>query len=142
MSKTKAFWLTFLMSILLFLVTCWSAAFTDTTPYWVESMGYFILTYLCIDGFGKKIPQLSTWTIWCGVLLGILVVQIPIRVIDFWGSMGSIMIEVGCIISSILAVICHSDRKPFSFILSYVIISLFNSFVAEMWNNYAMNFLR
>ncbi len=41
LTRTGAYWLSFLFSILLFLIVCWSAVFQDTTAYWVESIGYF-----------------------------------------------------------------------------------------------------
>lgn len=135
-TKAKAFWATCLLSLLLFLATCWSAALKDTTPYWIESIGYFILTYVCINEFSKKIPDLNPWKIAFAAIIGQIVVQLPMRGLDFYGCIGSLLIVVSCVIATLLAVICYKDRRPYSFILSYVILSLFNSVVAHMWNEY------
>ena len=138
MTKTGAFWLSCLFSVVLFLITCWSAAFQDTTPYWIESLGFFLLTYLCVDGFSKRIPGLNPWMIGLAVILGQLIIQGPIRATDFMGSVGSLMIVVSCIIAILLAVFCYKDKRPYAFIISYVVISLFNSFAADWWSDYVL----
>ena len=136
MTKTKAFLAVCLLSVLLFMVTCWSAILQDTTPYWIESIGFFILCYLCIDGFTKKIKELSPWTIGFAVILGLLIIHISMQIMDFSGSLGSLMIFVSAIIATLLAVICYINKKPYSFVVAYVIIALINSVVANIWNDY------
>ncbi len=139
LTKTGAFWLSSLLSLLLFLATCWSAVFHDATPYWVESIGFFLLTYVCIDVFSKRLADINPWMIGLAVIVGQLIIQIPVRAIDFMGSLGSVMILVSCIIATLLAVFCYKDKKPYTFILSYVVMSLFNIFVADMWQNYVLS---
>lgn len=136
LTKTGAFWLSLLFSILLFMITCWSAAFQDSTAYWVESLGFFMLTYICIDEFSKRLTDINPWMIGLAIILGQLIFQIPVRAVDFWGSYGSLMIAISCIIAIILAVFCYRDKKPYIFILSYIIMCLFNSCVADMWSKY------
>lgn len=136
LTKTGAFWLSFLFSILLFMITCWSAAFQDSTAYWVESLGFFMLTYICINEFSKRLTDVNPWMIGLAIILGQLIFQILVRAVDFWGSYGSLMIVISCIIAIILAVFCYKDKKPYTFILSYIIMTLFNSCVADMWSKY------
>lgn len=136
MTKAGAYGLSFIFSILLFLITFWSAAFQDATPYWIEGIGYFLLTYVCIDEFTKRLPEINVWMVGLAVILGQLVFQTAIRASDFMGSLGSVMIVVSCLIATVLAVFCYKDKKPYTFILSYIIISLFNSFVADAWRDY------
>lgn len=136
LTKTGAFWLSFLFSILLFMITCWSAAFQDSTAYWVESLGFFMLTYICIDEFSKRLTDINPWMTGLAIILGLLIFQIPVRAVDFWGSYGSLMIAISCIIAIILAVFCYKDKKPYIFILSYIFMCLFNSCVADMWSKY------
>lgn len=138
LTKTGAYWLSFLFSILLFLIVCWSAAFQDATAYWVESLGYFLLTYICIYEFSKRKCDVNPWMIGFAVILGQMVFQIPIRAVDFWGAYGSLMIAVSCILATILAVFCYKDKRPYTFILSYVVMSLFNSCMADMWSKYVL----
>lgn len=136
LTKGRAFWLSCLFSIFLFVATCWSAAFHGFAPYWVESVGFFLLTYLCIDEFSKRIPDLNAWKIGLAVILGQLIVHVPIHVIDFAGTMGSFMVAISCIIAIVLAVFCYIDKKPYTFILSYIVIVLYNTCVADMWHSY------
>lgn len=141
-SKAKAFSLTIVFSISLLFITFWSNAFQNSTAYWVQSLGYFLLTYLSIDGFSKRIADINPWSIGIAVILGQLAIQIPARILDFWGCYGSLMIAISCIISTILAVFCYMDKKSYTFILSYIVLTLFNSFVSDMWSEYvlAMNY--
>ncbi len=136
LTKAKAFWITCALSILLFMITCWSAAFGNSAPYWAESSGFFILTYLCIDGFSKRIQNLNPWSIGFAAILGQLLLHVPMRATDFYGSLGSLMIVVSCFIAILLAVICWKDKRPSTFILSYIVWAMFNCFVPEMWNDY------
>lgn len=134
-----AFWLTCLFSIVLFLITCWSAVFQDSTPYWVESIGFFLLTYICISEFSKRIPEINAWSIGFAVILGQLIIQTAVRCLDFTGSLGSLMIAVSTVLAAILAVFCYKDKKPYTFILSYIVLSFFNIFVADMWHNFIIS---
>lgn len=136
LTKAKAFWITCLLSVLLFMVTCWSAAFGKSAPYWAESSGFFLLTYLCIDEFSKRIQNINPWSIGFAAILGQLLLHIPMRATDFSGSMGSLMIVVSCFIAILLAVICWKDKRSYSFILSYIVWALFNCFVPQMWSEY------
>lgn len=139
LTKTKAFWITCVFSVLLFMITCWSAAFGNSAPYWVESSGFFLLTYLCIDEFSKRIQNLNPWSIGFAAILGQLLLHVPMRATDFYGSLGSLMVVVSCIIAILLAVICWKDKRPYSFILSYIVWALFNCFVPEMWSGYVLS---
>ena len=136
LTKSSAFGLSFLFSILVFLITCWSAAFHGVTPYWIESLGFFLLTYICIDEFSKRILDLNPWMIGFAIILGQIVFQGAVRATDFRASLGSLMIVVSCIIAIILAVFCYKDNRPYTFILSYVVLAFFNTFVTEMWSDY------
>ncbi len=142
LTKAGAFGLSCLFSILLFMIVCWSAAFHDTTPYWIESIGFFLLTYICIDRFSKRITGINPWMIGLAVILGQLIFHIPARATDFSGSLGSLMIVVSCIIAIILAVFCYTQKRAYAFVISYIVISLFNSFVAEAWSDYVLGLMR
>lgn len=136
LTKAKAFWITCLLSTLLFMVTCWSAAFGYSAPYWAESGSFFLLTYFCIDELSKRIQNINPWAIGFAAILGQLLIHVPMRATDFYGSLGSLMIVVSCFIAILLAVICWKDKRPSTFILSYIVWAMFNCFVPEMWNDY------
>ena len=136
LTNAKAFWLTTLFSLLFFMITCWSMVFQDTTPYWIQSIGYFMLTYICLDEFSKKLPDLNAWMIGFASLLGLMIIEAPVRIYDFPSTYGSLMIGVSCVVAILLAVICFKDKRSYSFILAFIILVLFNSVVADMWHNY------
>lgn len=139
LTKTTAFWLTVALSLLLFAATCWSAIFQISAPYWTESIGYFLLTYLCIQEFSKKVADLNPWMIGLAAALGQLLIQVPMRIIDFRGCFGSLMVVVSCFIAIVLAVVCYKDRRPYSFILSYIILTMFNCIMPGMWDSYVLS---
>ena len=51
------------------------------------------------------------------------------------------MIVVSCVIAILLAVICFKDRRPHSFVLAYVVMTLFNTCVAHMWDGYVLGIM-
>lgn len=136
LTKTKAFLLACIFSLLLFLIVCWSAAFQDTTPYWVESIGYFLFTYICLMKFTEKVSDINSWMVAFAIILGRIILEVPLRIIDWHGTFGSFMITVGCVVAILLAVVCFKDKRIYSFILSYVILALFNSAIADLWHQY------
>ena len=139
MTTKKAFWITAIFSVILFLILCWSTQIGPvTTPYWVETLGYFIFTYFCLAKFSEKVPSLNIWAIACAAILGRIFLEIPVRIIDFSGSLCSILITVSCIISILLASVCFKYRTIYSFIISCIILSIFNSVIAIMWEQYAL----
>lgn len=135
-TNTKAFWATCLLSLLMFLITCWSAIYQDTTPYWIQSTGYFMLTYICLYEFNKKIQDLNIYMIGLAVIIGRIILQVIAMCTDFSGCLGSMMIAISCIIATLLALVCYKSKQSYSFILSYVILSLFNSAIAGLWTNF------
>ncbi|MCH5221776.1 MAG: hypothetical protein J1F05_05530 [Muribaculaceae bacterium] len=135
-SKTTAFWIAFGLSILLFVITCWSAIYTDTTPYWVESLGFFILSYICFQEFAKRIADISPWFIGAAIILGQILLHIAIRISDFYASFGSLMIVASTIVAVLLAIFCYKKQRPYAFVVSYIVISLFNSVGADLWRKF------
>lgn len=139
MASSKVFWICGGLSLALFLITCWSAIYADTTPYWVESIGYFILTFYCMELFKGEKTDISTWLVVSAVIIGRIIIEIPMRIMDWNGCLGSFMVIAACVIAILLSAYCFNTKKPFAFILSYVILSLFNSIVAEYWTGFVLN---
>lgn len=123
-SAVKVFCIVCGLSLALFLVTCWSAIYPDSTPYWVESVGYFMLTYFCLDTCRKRKPDVSVWSVISALIFGRILIEIPIRIYDWYGCEGSVMITVSCIIAILMSAYCHKLKKPFAFILSYLLVEL------------------
>lgn len=138
-SAVKVFCIVCGLSLALFLVTCWSAIYPDSTPYWVESVGYFMLTYFCLDICRKRTPDIPMWSVISALIFGRILIEIPIRIYDWDGCKGSVMITASCIIAILMSAYCHKLKKPFAFILSYLILALFNSVVADSWSRYVLD---
>lgn len=49
------------------------------------------------------------------------------------------MVVVSCFIAIVLAVVCYKDRRPYSFILSYIILTMFNCIMPGMWDSYVLS---
>ena len=139
LTKTSAFVITIVLSVALFFATFWANAYQGSTPYWVESIGYFMLTYICIFEFSKKVDGLNPWFIGLAVIIGVLLIFLPGIIMYFREILGSVLIAIGNIIAILLAVICYKDRRVYSFILSYVILVLFNSVVSHTWNTFILS---
>lgn len=135
MTKAKAYGLCVLAGLGLFLITCWSAIFPDSTAYWVESLGFFLLTYLLLEKL-QNYDGLKVWSIALSIMAGRLLIEIPIRIFDFYGTLGSMMIAVSCILAIILGTICYKIKDSYTFILSYIVLVLFNTAVVDFWSKF------
>lgn len=52
------------------------------------------ITYFCIDEFSKRIQNINPWAIGFAAILGQLLIHVPMRATDFYGSLGSLMIVI------------------------------------------------
>lgn len=135
MTKAKVYGLSALAGLGLFLITCWSAIFPDSTAYWVESLGFFLLTYLLLEKL-QNYDGLKVWSIALSIMAGRLLIEIPIRIFDFYGTLGSMLITVSCILAIILGTICYKIKGSYTFILSYIVLVLFNTAVVDFWEKF------
>lgn len=135
MKKSKCFLLTVLFSILTLLVTCWSAYdWRSHAVYWVVSLGYFLMTYVCLEKFSKKVANLNPWMIVTAVIVGLLIMHVPRYIYSpFHSVSGYLMVIASSLIATALAGFCFETKKTFAFVVSYIIFCLFNMLMPDFW---------
>ena len=132
MKKTKLF-IAFLLSMLTFLLTFWTAGYTLYAAAWTESICFFVLTFLLLQKYAK--PNTFGWPIVTAVILGRILLELPIRIIEFRATLFSLFIPITVISSIVLAAVYFRERRPVVLILSAIIMVLLNTVVHEDWIN-------
>lgn len=129
----KKLLLLFFCSILLFLITCWSAALSGYAAGFTESICYFALTYYALLKFSEMGMNDKNTIVILTIILGRIILEIPVRFMDFRGSLASLGITVVVLTSILLALLCFREKRISVFILSTIIIVLLNTFGLYTW---------
>ena len=69
------------------------------------------------------------------IMLGLIILQLPIRIYDFSGSVISMMVLINTLLSIMFTALCYYKRKVYLYAISVVIIVLQNTLVHEAWLN-------
>ena len=76
---------------------------------------------------------MSLFGVLMAIIGGILLLELPLRISDFRGTYISLMEPIIAIISAILGIICYKERNWMVYVLSSVVLILFNSLVQHAW---------
>ena len=125
--------ISFLVSLLTFLLCCWTASYSLYAAGWAESICYFIVTYLLLNKYAKSntygIPYLIA------ILLGRIILEFPLRISEFRATLFSLFIPIVVCVSIMLAALYFREKRPAVIILSCIIIILLNTIAHEDWIN-------
>jgi hypothetical protein len=127
----KKLFITFIASVLLFLLTCWSATYTIYAAGWVETISFFALTYFLLEKYNKPGTFGTPYVI--AIILGRIVLELPVRISDFSGSFFSMFVPIIVVASILLGALCNKEKQTTVYILSLIIIILLNTAVHEKW---------
>lgn len=131
MTKFKSFIAITVLSLLCFLATCWLGGISFYLEAAVQSVLFFFLAWMCLNiKWGKTI---SVYTLLAAIVLGRIIVELPIRIMDWNDSMVSLMIPIICISSTILGAVSYKEKRLSVYMLSAIIIVLLNTFVQMEW---------
>ena len=131
--KKSSFLIAFLLSMLTFLLTFWTAGYTLYAAAWAESICFFVLTFLLLQKYAK--PDTFGLPIVAAVILGRILLELPIRITEFRATLFSLFIPIAVICSIILAAVYFRERRPVVLILSVIIMVLLNTVVHDDWIN-------
>ena len=112
-----------------FLTVCWSAAraFSYGECIWIETTAF---QWLAMYMANKHQNELSVGSIALSLCIGRIALELPIRLLAFDSSVGTIPITLSCITAIILGCICV--KKNFQ--VSTVIASLIALFAVNTFN--------
>lgn len=129
--EKKCLLIPFFGSLLVFLLTCWTAAFRGPSAEWAESVSFFLFTYCMLERYAKKdtdgIPVVLM------IMLGRIILEIPIRIDYFSGTIGSLFVTIVVLIAIVLSMSYWYKKKLYILILSLVIMMLLNTFGHDLW---------
>ena len=121
----------FFLSMLTLLFTFWTAKYTVYAEGWAQSIAYFALTFMLLNKYESSssygIPTVIS------IILGRIILEIPIRIMDFSGSVFSMFVPIVALVSIILGALYFKERKNLVLILEIIIIILLNTVAHEAW---------
>lgn len=131
--KRSSLLIAFLLSMLTFLLTFWTAGYSLYAAAWAESICFFVLTFLLLQQYAQ--PSTFGWPIVVAIILGRILLELPIRITEFRETLFSMFIVLVVIASIILASLYYRERRPAILVLSTIILVLLNTIVHESWLN-------
>ena len=128
--------LVFLISVVLYFCICWVRA---TRSFYLTSytftLCYFALTYACLEKL-KFQDKMNSIYVCIAIILGFTLIELPIRIIDFSGTIESLIITLFAAISVLLSLICWIEKRFVTAFLSLAIIVLLNTCALARWLEY------
>lgn len=113
-----------LLSLCLFLIVCWTLGISGVTCIWIESISFFAFSFFAHN---KHKEKLSSTFIAISIVLGRILLEVPVRLFDFYGSLCSLWITFSCVTAIILGCLCdRSNNKIAHIAVSLVIIYILN----------------
>lgn len=123
------------LSVLLLLIVCWTAGISAYICAWVETICYAILTLLLLKRYSQKDLK-KTCIITSAIIIGHIILQLPVRIYDFYGCLWSLLTMINTIISIILTTLCYHKRKIYLYVLSVVTMIILNTVAHDAWIDY------
>ncbi len=122
----KVYLLLCLKATALFLLTCWSASFSNGEAVWMETIAFY---FLAIYEVYKNRAVMSVANIAVALIFGRILLEIPIRIIHFYSAKCSFFLMVACVIAIILG--CVAGKK--SHMYSYFIGTMVLLYISNIW---------
>jgi len=126
--------ISFFASFLCFLITFWPAKYSIFAEGWTQSVCYFVLTYILLDKYSEERKQYIPIVL--AIIAGRFLIEIPIRIIDFYDSLFSFFVPIIAISSIILSAICYKEKRIAIYIMAVIIVVLLNTVVHYSWYHY------
>lgn len=131
MKNRKVLLIPFFVSLLVFLLTSWTAAISSYSALWAESVSFFALSYFMLERYAKDntygIPVILM------IMIGRVILEIPIRIHAFYASLHSLYITIVVLLSIILSAVYYHEKRLSVLVLSIVIMILLNTVGYDGW---------
>lgn len=131
--KNKILWSCFALSILAYLLTFATMTLSIYAASLIESIVLFALTWITLDKAHKKIGTQANAIVCSAVILGRIVLELPVHIIDMRGSLAALGVMFICLVTVLLAAVCYNVRRNSVFVLSLAVYVLLNMCTLPMW---------
>ena len=116
-----------------FLIVCWSLGLSYLDGLWMETISFYLFAMYETRRYKKYLPVKY---IAISIIIGRIILEIPIRLYDFYGSIGSMPIMFVCVISICLGCICAKSNFRFIYLfLTWLILCLLNILIYHVARN-------
>ena len=133
MKKKKLLLITFATRVFLYQCVFWVNYFQNLyLSAWVHSLAFISLTWLWLSKKGKEAGMTS---IVGAIILGRIILEIPVRSLDFTGTMSTLMLPVSSMLSILLISLCFYKRNIGVYTLSIILIILANTILQTIWDS-------
>lgn len=138
-SKVKVFGGLILASIVLAIITCLMNACGNIAMSALgQSICFFYMTYFALRRFAES-QNVGVWLIVVAICLGYEIVFLPVRIVDFWQSLSSVMLESTVCLSCILAGLYYKTKSAIVLALSIVVVLLITFLGFNAWEEFAQH---
>lgn len=121
------------LSLCSFLCIFWILTIrSNENASWSEGVWFFGIAYALLQNYNNHSGLSFLWLI-TAIVLGRIALEIPIYILDFGSMAASIIFTISSILGITLASICYKIKHASVFLLSIILMILFNSFVVPAW---------
>lgn len=124
----------FFVSMLVFCLTFWTAEYTIYAAGWAESVAFFVTTYILLCKYAE--PGTFAWKTVLAIILGRILLELPLRITEFWSTLFSMFVPMVVIVSILLAALYYKDKRPLTLVLSVIILVLLNTITHHAWSHW------
>lgn len=117
-STKKTAIVVFLYALLFKFLVCSTLAFSTEASLFAFPLCSILFTWMCIEGY--KSANYTTSKIVLTILAGELILTLPIRIIDFYGTKGSLPYEILGIIGILLGWLLACKHKVWLLLLVFM----------------------
>lgn len=121
--KLKSYFLLSLEACICFLIVCWSLGLSREEGVWMETVAFFVLSLT--ETMHRK-DVLSPFSIAIALIAGRILLEVPVRIYDWQGTMGSLPIAIACVIAIILGCAASYKGHKASFVICLILLYLLN----------------
>jgi len=128
--KTKLI-ISFLSSMLVFLLTCWTSGYSLYVSAMVGACCFFALTYYVVEKYAA--PNTFGAAYVTAISLGRVILEIPLRISNFPETLFSMFTTFVAIVSILLASLYFKEKRYSVLFLSIVILVLLSTVAQAEW---------
>jgi len=119
------------LSLILFLATCWTGGISFALAATVEGLCFFVFTRYCCENFRSE--TLRCWQIALAIIVGSCIIELPLRVNDFAGTLVSASVPIMRVIGIVLGAVCCNRNKVLVLLLCVAAIPICSYFLCDGW---------
>lgn len=135
MSEKKILLKILAVSVVLYLAICWIHMFPMEFFALARPLCFFAFTYYCFYKC-KDIDGIKKYQILIAVCIGSILPEIPVRILDYYGTLFTIPVPAYTMLSIILAGWCFTEKKASVFVASMFIMLLLCTFILREWTTW------